>query len=346
LINRDTFGGVLQAPVLHVHQGREKLGYWDRRHGVISLSAHLLKTEAWCRVIAVLKHEMLHQFIEEQMGMTDVPPHGELFQTLQRQFSIELFEDVGLKQEGEIDHQGQRERDERSQVLDKVQKLLSLAQSQEIHEAEAAMSKANALMLKWNLDQRELHQRRQHEIRHLGKPGKVFLHLKMLACLLRDFFFVDVIWVHSMDVERCKSGRVLEIIGRPENVALAEYVYHFMLNVGEQHWKRHRKDVGVGSRMNYIYGLIAGFHEKCKAEREKSEQDQALVWTGEAWLEEVMRRRHPRTRSMSKSKAQVDRGSFDAGKQQGKKLVLRKGVEHKSQRSALGKGQTWLIDKS
>jgi hypothetical protein len=341
-INRNTFGRCLKPAVLNLHTGESKLGYWDRRHGTISLLSSLVMEQPWLKVVAVLKHEMLHQFIDEQMELGDTPPHGKLFQTLSKQFNIEEYEEVGLAPKGE----GSTEEQQRSLILDKVQKLLSLAQSQEIHEAEAAMGRANALMLKWNLDQRDLDQKRQHAVRHLGRPGKVYLHLKMLACLLRDYFFVDVIWVQSLDPQRCRQGRVLEVIGRPENVDLAEYVYHFILNVGEQHWKNHRRNTGVGSRMNYLYGLICGFYDKCRLEREQSEQDRALIWSGEAWLDEVMRRRHPRVRSMSKSTARLDQGSYDAGRKQGQSLILRKGVKADKGKTGLNSGARLRIDKS
>lgn len=341
-INKHTFGRCLKPAVLNLHTGSSKLGYWDRRHGTISILNSLVMEQPWLKVVAVLKHEMLHQYIDEQMKLGDTPPHGKLFQTLSKQFNIEEYEEVGLAPKREVGSEDQQ----RSLILSKVQKLLSLAQSQEIHEAEAAMGRANALMLKWNLDQRDLNQKRQHAVRHLGQPGKVYLHLKMLACLLRDYFFVDVIWVQSLDPQRCRQGRVLEIIGRPENVDLAEYVYHFILNVGEKHWKNHRRNTGAGSRMNYLYGLICGFYDKCRLEREQFEENQTLVWRGESWLDEVMQRRHPRVRSMSKSKARLDQDSYNAGRQQGKSLVLRKGVKTEKNKKALKSEARLRIDKA
>jgi predicted SprT family Zn-dependent metalloprotease len=333
-INRDTFGRSLKPPQLESHGGKTKLGQWNGTLRVISLSESLLREESWLRVEAVLKHEMLHQFIHETMGGQDLPPHGQMFQSLRQKFGIEEYEEVGLGTQASSNLE--------SPILSKVRKLLALAQSDQIHEAEAAVSKANALILKWNLDQTELKEKRHHEVRHLGKPGRMLLHLKMLGTLVRDFFFVETIWVMTYDAKKKKHGRVLEIIGLPENVELAAYAYDFILNVGEFQFKLHKKDKGRGHRQNFLYGLVCGFYEKCEEER-ASQSEKGLVWTGEPWLNELMKNRHPRTRSVASSRSKLDPDSFNAGKEQGKKLVLRKGVngnqsEKLGRRSLLPRG--------
>jgi hypothetical protein len=337
--NRSIFGNSLKKVSFQLHHGKTRLGYWDRGFRVISLSQELVFEEPWLRVLAVLKHEMLHQFCDETMGLQDLPPHGEVFEGMRKKFKIENYEEVGLAPKTT----GSEE--DRSAILQKVQKLLSLAQSDQLHEAEAAMSKANALMLKWNLQQRDLHVQRKAEVRHIGKPSKVFLHLKMISCLLRDYFFVDVIWVQSYDVHTIKRARILEIIGRPENVALAEYVYHYLLNIGEQHWRIHRKKTGGGNRMNFLYGMVVGFYDKCKKDRSQQESDSpGLVWRGETWLKELMQQRHPRIKTMAQSQSRMDQQSFKAGHSQGEKLVLKKGVQQGTPQKGLSSGLAGLID--
>ena len=341
-LNQTIFGNSLKRVTVQLHSGKTRLGYWESAHQVISLSKELVFEDSWLRVKAVLKHEMLHQFCDQNMGLRHLPPHGEVFESMRKKFRLETYEEVGLQAAGLSEQEG------RNSILQKVQKLLSLAQSDQIHEAEAAMSKANALMLKWNLQQRDLHQHRKVEIRHVGKPSKIFLHLKMIATLLRDYFFVDVIWVYSFDVHVAKRVRSLEIIGRPENVELAEYVYHYLLNIGESHWKMHRKKTGGGHRMNFLYGLVVGFYDKCKNDRDEQESSaHGLIWRGEAWIEELMAQRHPRMRTMAASQASLDSQSFNAGHSQGEKLILRKGVHQgdgQGEPLRLKSGVSGLID--
>lgn len=326
-INREVFGRSLKTPQLSTHRAESKLGHWDGRLRVISLSEKLLRDEPWIRIEAVLKHEMLHQFVHETMGGSNLPPHGKMFQDLRRKFGIEEYEEVGL--------QPRDDGPEEAPILSKVRKLLALAQSDEIHEAEAAVSKANALILKWNLDQTDLREKRNHEVRHLGRPGRMLLHLKMIGTLIRDFFFVETIWVMTYDVQKKKHGRVLEIMGLPENVELAAYAYDFILNIGELQFRQHKKERGRGNRHNYLYGLVCGFYEKCQTERE-SQAEKGLIWTGESWLNELMRKRHPRTRAVSSSRSNLDYDSFQAGKKDGQKLILKKGVSGKKQSRITG----------
>lgn len=311
--NRTIFGRSLSAPGFELHSGRSKLGSWDRTTRTISLSEELVFGETWLKTLAVLKHEMLHQFIDESMGGSPDGPHGSMFRALRQRFGIEEYEEVALGSSDEASRG----------IMAKVQKLLALAQSEEVHEAEAAMAKANALMLKWNIDHRGLERERQ--VRHLGRPTRIYLHLKMLGTLLRDFFFVEAIWVESYDPLNAKRGRVLEVMGRPENVEMAEYVFHYLLNVGEMHWKEHRREQGGGKRANYLFGLISGFYDKCRGERHHQEQE-GLIWTGEAWLEAFLKERHPRTRTVRSSGSRIDAGSYEAGRKKGSSMVIHRGV--------------------
>ena len=330
-LNRKKFGLSIRIPTFQLHDGKSRLGFWERQHRVISLSREFVFTESWLKVVAVLQHEMLHQYLDEAMGAVNVPPHGELFKTMEQQLGLDTYEQVGLQAY-------QQEDGHPSAILDKVKKLLSLAQSDQVHEAESAMSKANALMLKWNLSQSDLRTKKNFEVRYLGQPSKIYLHLKMLSSLLRDFFFVDTIWVTAFCPKKGNTGRVLEVMGRPENIEMAEYVYHYLLNYGDQQWREHRKSTGGGKRMNFLYGLIRGFYEKCERGRDDLSQNAGLVWKGEPWLQEVMKKRHPRTRKTASSSAVLDEGSYLAGKSHGEKLVLRKGVHGKGQSGQIGQG--------
>ena len=166
------------------------------------------------------------------MGAGDVPPHGKMFQHMQRKLGIEEYETVGLNNKrGAGD----------SALIEKIRKLLNLAQSDQLHEAQNAMNMANHLMKKWNIEQIQLKEKKHYHLRELGEPGRVLLVHKMLSAILRDFFFVETIWVQSYHVKKMKWGRVLEVSGLKENVEMAEYVYHYLLNLSEVLWKCHKR---------------------------------------------------------------------------------------------------------
>jgi len=328
--NRTIFGESLKRPSLQLHEGRSRLGYWQSQFRIISLSRELLLEEPWYRVLAVLKHEMLHQFIEESMGAKQVPPHGELFSSMRQKFNIEEYEDLGFGQEKALNPS--------SAILEKIRKLLSLAQSDQLNEAQNAMRMANQLMLKWNIEQSQLKERRTYQIRQLGKPGRVMLVHKKLSAILRDYFFVEPIWVQSYDVLKCKRGRVLEVTGQRENVELSEYVYYYLLNLSEQLWKNHSREENV-HKGNYLYGIMLGFYEKLEADSKRQQLEQALVWHGDPWLREFYERRHPRRGSLRSSKMSRHDKSLKAGKEDGKNIVIHKGLGHQAPRTSI-KGQS------
>jgi hypothetical protein len=96
--------------------------------------------------------------------------------------------------------------------------------------------------------------------------------------------------------------------------------------------------------MNFLYGMILGFYEKCERGREDLNQNSGLVWKGEPWLQELMKKRHPRTRRTTTSSAVLDERSYLAGKSHGEKLVLRKGVHGRGQSPQLNQGPRALLD--
>ena len=108
----------------------------------------------WSVVSEVLRHEMAHQFVSEQLkGHEDDTPHGPAFQRICSRFGIDPRA-AGLP-EGEGPAGPPTEG---ARVLRKVQRLLALAESSNEHEAQSAMSAASRLMLKYN-------------IAHLQNPG-------------------------------------------------------------------------------------------------------------------------------------------------------------------------------
>ena len=107
--------------------------------------------------------------------------------------------------------------------------LLALAESSNVHEAQAATSLAQKLMLKYNLDSAALGTRHGYGFRHLGVPsGRIIESERLLSVLLGEHFFVEVIWVPVYRPFEKKRGQVLEICGTPPNLEMASYVHAFL----------------------------------------------------------------------------------------------------------------------
>lgn len=214
------------------------------------------------------------------------------------------------------------------QILERIQKLLALAESPNEHEAQAAMSAAQRLMLKYNIETVLKGGAHAYGFRHLGAPsGRIHESQRILASILNDFFFVEVIWVPVYRPLEGKRGRVLEVCGTRENLELAEYVHDFLTQTSERLWRKYQERTGSRSsqhRLAFLSGVMFGFRDKLIAERRKNETD-GLIWVGDAELHRFFRSRHRHIR-WSRSEQKPRNAAHFEGRQAGREIVLHRGI--------------------
>jgi len=269
----------------------------------------------------VLKHEMAHQFVHEVLGKTDETAHGPAFRDLCDRLGIDQSA-AGMPRAEETD-------DEAARVLERIAKLLALAESANVNEAQAAMSAAQRLMLKHNLE--SIGQgRRPHAygFRHLGKPtGRVNEAERLLGSILGSHFFVEVIWVSVYRPSEGKHGSVLEVCGTPANLEMAAYVHAFLTHTSEQLWREHKRSKrirGDRDRRTFLAGVMVGFLEKLNAQRVQN-KEAGMVWVGDSDLEDYYRKRHPRI-SHIRHAGQRRTEAHHHGREAGRNIVLHKPV--------------------
>jgi hypothetical protein len=104
-------------------------------------------------------------------------------------------------------------------------------------------------------------------------------------------------------------------------------VYSFLTTTAEQLWREHKLQHGIrknAHRRAFVTGVMTGFAKKLESDRTKN-QEQGLVWLGDAELAGYFRRRHPRIR-WTRQSGRYDMDSFHAGREAGGRIVLRRGV--------------------
>jgi predicted SprT family Zn-dependent metalloprotease len=326
-VNHTYFGGALRPPVLQL-ETMANLGEWRSRTRTLTLSRELVLGHGWGVVVEVLKHEMAHQFVDETLSISDETAHGRTFRQVCERMGIDAAA-RGLPTQVRSEAE--------NRVLERISKLLALAQSENQHEAEAAMKAAHALMLKHNLadasvaaaaDEAGTPPERRYGFRHLGEPsGRIQEHERALANLLATHFFVDAIWVPSFRADLGKAGTVLEVCGTEANLALAEYVYTFMLETAERLWRAHQKAHRIRlnrDRRAYLAGVMAGFGEKL-VEGVVEQRNAGLVWLPDAKLGGYMRKRHPRIRTVRYGSSANGDAHRD-GRAAGRDIVLHRPV--------------------
>jgi hypothetical protein len=327
-LNESHFKGRLAAPTLSLADGAHKLGQWLARDRRLELQRAFVVDGAWGAVVEVLKHEMAHQFVSEVLGDPDPTPHGPAFRAVCERHGI----DASASGVPVVAQTPEAER-----VLQRVAKLLALAESPNVNEAELAMAEAQRLMLKHNVDATA---RTAYSFRHLGTPtGRVDEAARVLANILNDHFFVECIWVPVWRAREGKRGSVLEVCGTAVNLAIAEHTHAFLLHTADRLWRQYKRDNAVGNRDRRTYqaGVMAGFREKLDAQRKRHEQ-QGLVWVGDGDLTKYWRRRHPYVRFTRHSGAERTE-AHDHGRAAGRTIVLQRAVHERVERGRLLPGR-------
>ena len=197
------------------------------------------------------------------------------------------------------------------------------------------MTAARRLMLKHNLE--DAGERSSYSVAHLGQVrARTPLHEKLLSGILTEHFFVEGLWVPAVERHTWRSGWVLEVMGRPWNVAMAEYVHAFVLQTADRLLAQHQAQTGErGQRVagRFLAGVMTGFDESLRR-AERGLRQEGLVWVGDAQLGEFLHARHPRVRRSSGAQVQAD-AHFGEGRRAGREIVVHKPVAG----AAVGRGR-------
>jgi hypothetical protein len=325
-LNEALFKGALRMPQLGLSDADSFLGRWFSATRSLELSRKLVLGQPWNVVLEVLKHEMAHQFVHEVLREQEAP-HGPAFRATCQRLGIDERAQ-GTPEAGPDAEHPFGARAAPSRQLERVHKLLALAQSDNRHEAEAAAAAAQRLMLKHNLELGAEREAQSYGFRQIGRvTGRVGEWERRLGNILRDHFFVEVIWVPAYLPAEGRRGSVMEAIGSPENLELAAYVYDFLCRTAEQLWSAHRRAQGLAGnrdRQPYYAGVMSGFAEKLEREA-KRQRAEGLVWVPGARLREYVRKRHPYLRTV-RHQGHRRRDAFQEGQKAGRGVVLQRGL--------------------
>jgi hypothetical protein len=322
-ISETHFRGALRAPVLALSDGPHRLGSWHRLQRTISLARGLVFGHPWGLVREVLKHEIAHQYVDEALQIHDETAHGPAFARVCREHGIDAKAaglPAGLAAGGTEGGP--------HPVLRRITRLLALAESPNLHEAEAAMNEARRLMLLHNVDAAATASTDGYGYRHVGPvKARTETSERILAGILGRHFFVSVIWIPSYLAEAGRRGHVLELCGTPANLEVAAYVHGFLTDTAERLWREHKRALGIHSdldRRRFCAGVMSGFDEKLRA-GERVSQSQGLVRHADAQRDAYLRRRYPRRTTRSAS-AILRTAAYEQGRAAGGRVELHRPV--------------------
>ncbi len=326
-------------PLFTLRDMTRQWGCWSGDRNEISLSRHLVVNHSWCAVVEVLLHEMAHQFAEQVLCVRDDPPHGPKFQQ-----ACELLK-ANPRASGRIMPLDERisslSQNAEDKILIRVKKLMSLAQSRNQHEAEAAMTKAYELIKKYNLDLISQNEDRRFMSLFIGRPAlRHFREAYALAGLLQQYYFVCGIWVPAYVIEKGGMGRVLEISGTAQNVQTALYVHDFISHFIDAQWNFYNRKKGLNRyrRTDFAVGIVEGFRSKLQKHADQTQKpgtDHGLMHISDPMLQAYMKYRYPRTVNVKGRPVKNDKRVMADGIKKGKELVIHKGISEQGKKIRL-----------
>lgn len=333
-----SYGIGLRSPIFEISGGRKELGSWCADSRRLRISRHLIVNYPWSVTLQVLKHEMAHQLCNEIFCET-ASPHGapfaracELLGVLpEYRRSTIIIETMVADLSGPASSQGQK-------CVDRVKKLLALAESSNEHEAGLAMQKANELITRYHLaDLQTVTEHRYGSCIIDRKKKRIERYQNHICHILGEFFFVRSIILPLYDPQRDDTYRTIELLGTPENVAIAEYCYYFLENHLAMLW-RNKKMASAGQlrakKNSYYLGILRGFYLKLEAQRahvESGGESRAalgeLVVAEDRRLKEHVGMRYPQLRKAYSKRATVNSQIYEEGIKAGKTLSFNHGVD-------------------
>ncbi|MDU9049199.1 MAG: DUF2786 domain-containing protein [Candidatus Electrothrix sp. Rat3] len=352
----------LRTPIFELSAAKQQLGCWVPDQRIIRISQHLIASSCWDVVLMVLKHEMAHQVCSEYFGLPSAG-HGKAFQDACQLLGVPAPYN---RSTGDLpDVLAEPAKDEKTEagrnIIRRVNKLLALAGSENEHEAALAMQRATQLLRRHNLEMTTAGDAGDAGDNPSGNPsGCVRLVIKTgkkqipswrkaVCRILNDYFFVEVIFSSLYDAQRQDSYRTIELLGRSENVPVAEHCYYFLEQQLESLWVKNRQRFKGNTRTaknSYYLGLLHGFSQKMAEQgkqaqnisqgarpqgNEGSEMTGALIVSGDTVLQEFVGFHFPRLRTSTTRGVRIDRQSYEDAVIAGKKIVLHQSLTEKRQ---------------
>src|SRR5438128_2475810 len=331
----------LLKPVIRIEPLGRDWGNWNPETRSITIAHRLIEHHPWDIVVEVLKHEMAHQLADERLGAYE-SAHGANFRHACRLLGVaDWAASATCKLPPEIPNWRQRVlTSEEEPLLNRVEKLLALAESSNEYEAALATERVRQLYAKYNLeclaagsDSAYVHcviNRRRRRIE--SEDSAIF-------AILTAHFLVRAVFTSLYDAHDLCEYRVVELLGTRENVLMAEYVYHFLRHKLDTLWEEHRSRTGAAAaaRRSYMLGVLSGFREKLDASAaltdagpSSTETSQTLLKLADQQLETSVKTRYPRLTTRWWGTGCRDRDSYGAGVVDGGTITLQRGLTYRT----------------
>lgn len=218
------------------------------------------------------------------------------------------------------------------EIIEKIQKLLSLANSSNEHEAKLAAQKATELLTKYNLSMQEVEisEREYEAVHYMSDKQRSPAEHKYIFGLLMKFFFVKVVRGRKIDPRTGRKLSVWSFFGQTHNVQIAHFVFRFLDTTFRNLYKQyHRSNLtDRNSRNSFYLGLYRGLIEQLNAGKKKVEDETGLVVVQDPGIDDFIEQAVGKTRNVpSRAVKSIDPKAFVKGVEEGKNIRIAIGLD-------------------
>lgn len=281
----------------------------------------------------ILLHELAHYIEFKNTGNTG---HSPTFRT--------IAEELGGYTEAEVDviHETTKsEAYDPEGVVKKVQKLFSLASSDNQNEAELATAKANQLIQQYSLryvnGEVSLEDKVDFYRASLISYNRTSYTIENILPILRKFgVYATIYRTYDGYSKRGRTRKLstLEVSGPKANVEVATYAFEYLYPTMEKLYKEYRKKhktTGAGAKASFMEGFYFGFKSKINTTKNtlNDEQEEGLIqYSG--WVDDMAHKTYYKDcvkgRYIGANGGSYNSGAYGAGQSAGKSTNLNPGV--------------------
>lgn len=319
----------IPPPHFVLSDNKSFLGRWTFPENTIEINRRLVYEHPWYAVLDVLYHEIAHQITHYLYPNNTEPAHGAMFRQVCARIGANPSASSSIS---ELDCRIFISKDGATAdpLLDKIRKLMTLAEKGDEHEAEVALAKAAEIMGKYGIEKEDVDDDGKYVTISIGKPFKTSSSENAyMSSLLNQFFSVRTITGQVVDSHTGDTSKITYICGTTVHVKIASYVYDAIQSHIELAWLKYCKDNFVNSslvrrRRDFAIGALQSLIEKLSGELEHTET-MALIHVGDADLEKYYHRRFPYIVTTT-HRSQRDQNAFNAGVSAGKNMNIHDGI--------------------
>ena len=339
----------LKKPMIIIEDLSATWGTWNSQNKIITLSSKLISDYSWDIVLNILKHEMAHQIVSEIFLVNE--NHGIYFLKACDLIALpKEYRKSTLNMEDKISHwKNSNFEVEDQNILRKVEKLLSLAQSANENESLLAMEKVQEIYSKYNIKRIQDNINSEYCTLIINFKKKVVPSTYIyISSLIQSHYFVNVIYSDLYDPLSDESHKIIEIIGTKQNVLMAEFVFYFLKERINSLWENYQKINSVPNRykLSYQKGILDGFQNKLNKiqsdkvknlnSNEMSKNKIMLILQNEDLkLNSFTKNLFPKLTKKGATSNKVYTSYFDEGKNEGKKIILNKPMNESTNKNNL-----------